>query len=285
MRMKHLQKQFGRFAMCGLAGWALTCPLSGQAATANVSIVDFAFSPTSSTINVNDQVKWTWNGNISHSTTSTTGLWDSGLHGNAFTFTRTFSTAGSFPYKCTLHASMTATITVQGANVPPSVAITAPTNGTTFAAPWTGTIRATASDPDGTLRKVDFFAGAARLGTVTNPPATAIFTVTNLAAGDYTLTAVATDNGGDSTTSSNVAIKVVTPTPIVLSLPRRVSASAFQFEFNADPGLSYVVQRSGALSDLIAISTNTATSNTINFLDTNATGAVNFYGVHVLPNL
>ena len=55
--------------------------------------------------------------------------------------------------------------------MPPSVAITSPTNGATFAAPWTGTIHATVSDPDGTVSKVDFFAGATRLGTVTNPPA------------------------------------------------------------------------------------------------------------------
>ena len=282
--MKQLLKYSSLYTLYGLAVWALARPLSGHAAIANVSVGDFFFSPTSSTINVNDQIKWTWTGNISHSTTSNTGLWDSGLHGNTFTFSRTFSTAGSFPYHCTLHASMTGTITVQGANVPPSVAITSPTNGATFAAPWSGTIRAAVSDSDGTVSKVDFFAGATRLGTVANPSTTPTFTATNLTAGNYTLTAVATDNGGASTTSSNVLVMVVAPVPIVLSSPKRVSPSAFEFSYSANPGLSYVVFRSGALPNLTAISTNTATSNTVNFVDESASDAVNFYGVHLVPN-
>jgi plastocyanin len=284
MRVEHLLENLARPALYALAGWAVACPLSGQAAVANVSIGDDFFNPTSSTINVNDQIKWTWSGSNSHSTTSNSGIWDSGVHGNGFTFSETFTAPGSFSYHCTIHSFMTASITVQAANVPPSVAITSPTNGATFAAPWTGTIHATASDPDGTVSKVDFFAGATRLGTVGNPSANPTFTVTNLATGSYTLTAVATDNGGASMTSSNVLIKVVAPVPIVLSLPKRVSASAFQFEYSANPGLSYVVLRSGALSGLSPISTNAAASNTVNFLDTSATGAVGFYGVHLLPN-
>lgn len=282
--MKQLLKHCGRHTLYGLAVLAFARPLSGQAATTMVKVENFDFNPAAATINVNDQIQWNWVSGF-HNTTSDAGdttMWASpSMSSGLFSFT--FHAAGSFPYSCTIHG-FTGTVTVRGGNLPPSVAITSPTNGTTFAAPWTGTIHATASDPDGTVSKVDFFAGATRLGTVTNPPATPTFTVTNLAAGNYTLTAVATDNGGASTTSSNVLIKVVTPAPIVLSSPKRVSASAFQFEFNADPGLSYVVQRSGALSDLTAISTNTATSNTVNFLDTNATGAVNFYGVHALPN-
>jgi hypothetical protein len=95
---------------------------------------------------------------------------------------------------------------------------------------------------------------------------------------------VASDNLGATTTSPNVLIKVATPVPIVLSSPKRVSASAFQFDYSADPGSSYVVLRSGGLPGFTAISTNTATSNTVNFLDNSATGAVNFYHVQLLPN-
>jgi plastocyanin len=287
MRVEHLRKHFGRLALCALAGWALACPLSGQAAVANVSIGDDFFNPTSSTINVNDQIKWTWSGSNSHSTTSNSGIWDSGVHGNGFTFSETFTAPGSFSYHCTIHSFMTASITVQAANVPPSVAITSPANGATFAAPWTGTIHATVSDPDDTVSKVDFFAGTNRLGTVTNPPAgpsLTVLTVSNLAAGNYTLKAVATDSRGASTTVSNVLIKVVTPAPIVLSSPQLVSASAFQFAYSADQGLSYVVLRSGGLPGFTAINTNKAAGNRVFFLDTSATGAVNFYGVRLLPN-
>jgi hypothetical protein len=72
--------------------------------------------------------------------------------------------------------------------------------------------------------------------------------------------------------------------PIVLSAPERVSGSGFQFQYSANPGLSYIVVRSGALPNLSPISTNTATSNAVNFLDNSATGAVNFYGVQRLSN-
>jgi plastocyanin len=286
MSVEHLLKFLGRPAVAGLAFW-VACPLTGQAVVVSVSVKDNVFDPSSSTINVNDQIKWSWTGSNPHSTTSNGGVWDSLTHGNGFTFSRTFTAAGSFPYHCTIHGLMTANITVQAANVPPSVAITSPTNGATFAALWTGTIHATVSDTDDTVSRVEFFAGTNRLGTVTNPPAgpslTAL-TVSNLAAGNYTLKAVATDSRGASTTVSNVLINVVEPAPIVLSSPKRVSASAFQFEYSATPGLSYVVLRSGSFPDSLAISTNTATTNTVNFLDNNATGAVNFYGVHLVPN-
>lgn len=285
MKAKNILKHFWLLAPCGLAGWMLVGPCSSQAAVANVSIGDDFFSPTSSTINVNDQVMWTWTGSISHSTTSNTGLWDSGVkNGPGVTFTNTFRAAGSFPYHCVIHSSMTASITVQAANVPPSVAITAPTNGATFAAPWTGTIQASVSATGATVSKVEFFADATPLGTVNNPPPSPSFTVTNLAAGGHTLTAVATDSNGATNISAGVAITVVTPVEIVLSAPQRVSPTSFQFSYSANPGLSYVVFRSLALPDLSPISTNKAASSSVTFLDNSATGAVSFYGVQLVPN-
>src|ERR1051326_4360748 len=80
---------------------------------ASVNIVDFAFDPAAVTINVNDSVVWTWVGPTIHTTTSTTGLWDSGIMSStAPQFTHTFSSSGSFPYICTLHPFMTASVTV-----------------------------------------------------------------------------------------------------------------------------------------------------------------------------
>src|SRR5436190_2016264 len=85
-----------------------------RAAQTNVSVVDFAFSPSTVTINVNDSVKWVWAGN-NHSTTSssTPRLWDSGLHNSGFTFTNVFSSTGNFPYFCSAHTFMTGSVTVQ----------------------------------------------------------------------------------------------------------------------------------------------------------------------------
>ena len=287
MRMIQLLKHYGRYGLCGLAGLSLARPLSGQAATTTVNVENFDFSPAAVTINVNDSIHWVWVSGFHNSISDPgdTTMWNSGnLTAPSGSFTFSFPAAGTFPYTCTIHG-FTGTVTVQGGgNVPPSVAITSPANGATFSAPWTGTIRTTASDTDGTVTKVDFYAGPMLLGTINNPPATPSFTVTNLAAGSYMLTAVATDNSGASTTSAGVSINVVTPMAIVLSSPQRLSASTFQFSYSANPGLTYVVQRGTSLTELPPISTNTATSSTVTFTDTAATGPLNFYGVHLVPN-
>lgn len=52
----------------------------------------------------------------------------------------------------------------------PTVSITSPTNGTVFAAVANITINATASDPDGTITKVEFFQGSTKLGESTTSP-------------------------------------------------------------------------------------------------------------------
>ena len=287
MNDKHSPERVPRLVLYGLAGWVLACPLSAQAANTNVDVSDgsdtLAFIPDAVTIDVGDQVTWIWTGTLQHSATSETGVWDSGILQHPATYSFTFTSAGSYPYVCVIHG-FTGSVTVQAANVPPSVAITAPTNGTVFAAPWTGTIQASVSATGATVSKVDFFAGVTLLGTLTNPPASPSFKVTNLAAGGYTLTAIATDSRGATNTSVGVGITVVTPGAIVLSSPKRVSASAFQFSYSANPGLNYVVLRGGSLSNLLPISTNRATSSTVNFLDPNATGDINFYGVHLVPN-
>ena len=91
-------------------------------------------------------------------------------------------------------------------NVPPSVALNSPTAGSTFTAPAEIGLVASATDSDGTVNKVDFYAGATLLGTATTAPYAV--TWSNVPAGNYTLTAIATDNATAATTSTAVAITV-----------------------------------------------------------------------------
>ena len=92
-------------------------------------------------------------------------------------------------------------------NKTPTVALTAPTSGATFAAPANITLSANASDSDGTITRVEFIEGGVNsLGTRTSAPYT--MTWSNVTAGSYSLTASAIDNAGGIKTSSKVSITV-----------------------------------------------------------------------------
>ena len=94
------------------------------AATAAMNIIDFQFVPQSVTVNLGDTVQWTNQGPSIHTTTSDTGVWDSGAMapGQSFgygsmasgqSFSRIFGTAGTFTYHCTIHPFMTGSVIVQ----------------------------------------------------------------------------------------------------------------------------------------------------------------------------
>jgi plastocyanin len=266
----------------------LAVPFYGFGATANVSVINFAFVPATTNISLGDRVIWTWpSGSNFHNVTSTSApqAWPASatLSGPA-TFTNTFTSAGTFPYECTVHF-FTGSITVAAANVPPSVSITNPAPGTVFSEPANVTIQATATDPNsgGSVTNVQFLVGSDVLTNVTAAPFSA--TTNNLAAGSYTFFAVATDNVGLTATNA-VTISVVTPVPLALGAATHLSPTSFQFDYSANVGLTYVVQQSTDLSspDWTAISTNTAASNPVTFVDQNAIANPGFYRVVRLPN-
>lgn len=99
----------------------------------------------------------------------------------------------------------TSTFTTASAQKP-VVTITAPAANAKFTPPATIAITATATETNGTISKVEFFNGTSLLGTATTSPYT--FSWKNVAAGNYSLTAKATDKNGNSTTSSPVPIIV-----------------------------------------------------------------------------
>ena len=91
-------------------------------------------------------------------------------------------------------------------NTPPSVSLTAPANGLVVLAPANVTLSANAADADGTVTKVDFYAGTTLIGTKTTAPYT--YDWTGISYGTYSLTAKVTDNRGTITTSSAVTLIV-----------------------------------------------------------------------------
>jgi regulation of enolase protein 1 (concanavalin A-like superfamily) len=122
------------------------------------------------------------------------------------------SGAAAANYTLSYTPGMLVVLPLPTTNEPPSVALTAPTNGASFEASASLTLTANATDADGTIAKVEFFTGAAKLGEVTSSPYA--LTWNNAGVGNYSLTAVATDNSGAVTTSGNVAITVVDSTAL-----------------------------------------------------------------------
>jgi hypothetical protein len=105
-------------------------------------------------------------------------------------------------------------------NLPPTVSIFSPTNGSVFIAPASFTVFANAQDTDGTIGKVELYSSITKIGETTN----VVFYSTNIAAYSFQLTnlppgtnvfrAVATDNYGLTGTSAPVTITVLGVPPL-----------------------------------------------------------------------
>jgi hypothetical protein len=178
---------------------------------------------------------------------------------------------------------MTGEVIVNAANLPPTVQITNPPNATVLAAPANVTIQATAADADGSVTNVQFLVGASVLANKASAPFTA--TTNNLVAGNYTLSAIASDDGGAKATNS-VNISVVTPVAVDLTSPVWHPPTMFQFSYSANTGLSYFVQRSTnmLLQGWISLATNLATNAPVTFVDSNTPSPSGFYRVGRVPN-
>jgi plastocyanin len=84
----------------------------GSSANANVNATDAkVFSPSQTTITHGQSVCWQNNGAAAHTVTSNDGSFDTSLPSGQI-FVHSFPTAGTFPYHCTIHSTMTGTITV-----------------------------------------------------------------------------------------------------------------------------------------------------------------------------
>ena len=234
MTMKLLLKTSGAAAAMAGAVW-LASPTELPAATVNVSVEsNLTFVPSSSSINVNDTVLWTWTVNSDdHNITSTSnpaGWTPSSTVSYPASFSHTFTTAGTFPYECTIHAAenMKGTITVAAApNVPPTMAITNVASGTVFRTPANITLQAKASDSDATITSVQFLNGSAVLATVTSAPY--VTTTGNLTAGNYAFSAVVTDSVLLKNTNS---VNVIVDAPPVVTITNPAIGTVFSSPAN-----------------------------------------------------
>lgn len=113
------------------------------------------------------------------------------------------------------------------ANNAPTVSLTSPAEGATIALPAQVAFTANAADSDGTISKVEFYAGAIKVGEDTTAPYAFDWTAIS---GSYALTAVATDSQGASTTSAVVNITVTNPVNVPPAVSITSPASGFSTE-------------------------------------------------------
>jgi len=174
-----------------------------------------------------------------------------------------------------------------GGNLRPRSSIVSPPDGTNIFFPNTPAslqVSVSATDPDGTITKVDFYANGEKLGTVTSAPLSLSWS--NFSSGAYQLTAIATDNAGATTVSAPVAIILTVPEPRpVLNIAALPSAllvswptSATAFTLQSKTGLT-------ALANWRVVTNTAALSNAQNVVTLSNNPDQNFYrlGMEVDP--
>ncbi len=260
------------YAACSLCLGMAAVP----AATFNVGVSAFAFTPRNLTITNGDTVQWTGAGG-SHTVSPRNGATEAFCGSSAiFSCSYTFNNVGTFAYQCNFHPNspfnMTGQITVVAApGAPPAVSITNPPNNALYAAPGVVTVGVSVTN-DGSVANVRLLTNGVFAATNTIAPFG--FTLSNLVAGNYTLRARAENTQASSATSAPVNIRVVTRP--LLSFARGTNGP-LQFQFNSVTGVSYIVEGATNVTNFSSVATNPGTGSALQFSQTNPAPAQRFF--------
>jgi uncharacterized protein (DUF2141 family) len=156
-------------------------------------------------------------------------------------------------------------VVVVKTNQPPLVSITAPTNNAVGFAPLHLLLSVDVFDSDGTVAKVEYFAGANLIAAATNAPFAAAWS--GVPAGSYVLTATATDERGGARESAPVSLTVNAPAPVLLSGAALGLDGQFRFQFSGEIGGAVVIEASTNLTEWVAIATNAIAEGTNGWVD------------------
>lgn len=177
-------------------------------------------------------------------------------------------------------SSAPATVTVAtSVNKAPTVSLTSPTNGASFTAPASIVLNATASDSDGSISKVEFYNGSTKLGTSTASPYT--YTFSGVAAGSYSVTAVAYDNLGATTTSAPAVVTVATATTTTTNKAPTVSVTSPYNGSKFKAPATITVKATASDSDGTISKVEFYNGSTLLATDTTSPYSVTFSGVGV----
>jgi len=148
-------------------------------------------------------------------------------------------------------------------NLPPAVAITSPSTGTTSTVGTTVSIKATATDPDDQIDSVKFLVNGQVVSTSTSFPYSASWTPSS--EGVYTLTAIVKDSqgsvGGNQASSSPVYVRVIAPGSIGGSGTVPDSVYTGSYQGGTEVGKFAVVNVAGKTAAFIAATDRGAARN------------------------
>lgn len=183
--------------------------------------------PTTTTTTTSGQVGWTFS--VPH--TSLAGLSDDETLVQSYQLTITDLRGKT--------AETTVTMTITGTDSAPVVSMTSPAQNASFGVGNAITLSANATDNDGDITQVEFYAGATLLNTDTTAPFS--YQWTNATVGSYNLTAKAYDAENNVVTSAPVNVTVTTSTPLTVdvngNLPTELgSAVLFTANVQGDVG-------------------------------------------------
>lgn len=160
---------------------------------------------------VNPTTNINWSGNcVSNNENigvyATTGVTGSCNNNNAFENSTDYSLPGTITQSGNITDNTQLCVT-NPINQKPTTSITSPENGTVFTTPTNVTVTVDAIDNDGSITKVEYYNGTEKLGVSNVAPFS--LSLNNLEVGNYILKAMAFDNLGSYTVSSDVSISVI----------------------------------------------------------------------------
>lgn len=247
----------------------------------SVTLEDVVVILSAATLTANDSVG---PANESNQTLAVSSVSPASAHGGTVTLSGASITylpptnyfgADTFTYDVTdgqvplVQATATVTVNISAVNDVPLVTLRSPTNGAAFSAHSTLPFIADASDPDGTVSRVDFHISPALILSATNSsPGEFTATWTNVPSGAYSVSAEAVDDQNATNTSATVNFTLV---DLRLDRPAFASDGSLQFDLIGAPGNSYRVDASTNFQDWDPLASVLATNGTVRITDPTAT--------------
>ncbi len=135
-------------------------------------------------------------------------------------------------------------ITVEAPNIPPTATIDTPLNNSIYPTGATVEFKATASDSDGSISKVEYYSNDKLIVSLTEAPYN--FTAVDAPEGIYDVTLIAYDNAGASTKSDVITVTVKSET---INMPPSVNITAPQDNEVYTVGTEVFIQATATDSD------------------------------------